>query len=158
MFQFRDLLAISKFWPVNGQDIDGDSNRDVDWTGDGTISLASVSVDINEDGKCVEPGPDDNPDTNPADDDVLLSDDIIHDGSDRQCDTPRIPCRMTNRRETSATLSPTSSLGMTIGAISCSIPWPSAIPPTHPPASFQSARSRRSAKSTRFSTGPTWGS
>ena len=91
MFQFRDLLATSKFWPVNGQDIDGDSNRDVDWTGDGTISLASVSVDINEDGKCVEPGPDDNPDTDPADDDVLLSDAIIHDGTDRQCDTARNP-------------------------------------------------------------------
>ena len=72
MFQFRDLLAIDKLWPMNGQDIDGDTNPDVDWTGEGTISIAPVSVDINEDGKCVAPGADGNPDTTPAVDDVLL--------------------------------------------------------------------------------------
>ena len=41
MLQFRDLLAVSKFWPLNGQDIDGDSNPDVDWTGNGLISIAA---------------------------------------------------------------------------------------------------------------------
>jgi uncharacterized repeat protein (TIGR01451 family) len=91
MLEFRDLLAIDKLWPMNGQDIDGDANQDVDWTGDGTISIVGVSVDINEDGKCVEPGDDTNPDTNPEVDDLLLSDAIIHDGPNRECDTARNP-------------------------------------------------------------------
>ena len=100
MFQFRDLLADDKFWPVNGQDSDGDTNPDVDWSGDGTISNALVSVDINEDGKCVEPGADANADTDPAVDDLLLSDAIIHDGPNRQCDTPKAP--MSDDKQTRA--------------------------------------------------------
>src|SRR4029434_7232584 len=39
----------------------------------------------------VEPGVDDTADTMPSMDDVLLSDAIIHDGPNRQCDTAKAP-------------------------------------------------------------------
>jgi uncharacterized repeat protein (TIGR01451 family) len=91
MFQFRDLLAITTGWPMNGMDTDGDGSPDVDWSGEGMISNAPGPADINEDGKCVEPGPDAVSDTTPAVDDVLLSGDVIHDGPNRQCDTARNP-------------------------------------------------------------------
>ncbi len=63
---------------------------EIDWNGDGAVNASPVSVDINEDGKCVSPGPDGTLDTTPESDDVALSDNIIHDGENRCCDTPKL--------------------------------------------------------------------
>ncbi len=90
MFIFRDLLAVDKPWPMSGLDTDGDVALDVDWDGDGVISGGTVTVDINEDGKCVAPGTDGTMDTVPSVDDVLLSDNIIHDGPNRRCDSTAV--------------------------------------------------------------------
>ncbi len=89
MCQFRDLLAKTTGWPMSGQDTDGDDANDTDWSGDGVIANGPVVVDINEDGKCVSPGADGTLDTSPQGDDVALSDQIIHDGLNRQCDTAK---------------------------------------------------------------------
>jgi uncharacterized repeat protein (TIGR01451 family) len=89
MFQFRDALGITNGSPMSGQDTDGDGAPDIDWNGDGAISNQPVSVDINEDGKCVAPGAGSS--TTPAGDDILLSDGIIHDGPNRRCDTAADP-------------------------------------------------------------------
>lgn len=89
VFQFRDVFAITTGSPMSGQDSDNDGAPDIDWSGDGAISNAPGPVDINEDGKCVAPGSDGVADSTPAADDVLLSDSIIHDGPNRQCDTAK---------------------------------------------------------------------
>ena len=65
-----------------------------------TDGFGAALGDINEDGKCVEPGADANADTDPAVDDLLLSDPIIHDGPNRQCDTPKAP--MSDDKQTRA--------------------------------------------------------
>lgn len=86
-FVFRTLDAVTTLWPMNGRDINGDGLPDIDWDGDGNVSNPPVMVDINEDGKCVGSETDDPIQTTPVGDDVLLSDNIIHDGLNRVCET-----------------------------------------------------------------------
>lgn len=90
IFQFRDLLAATMNWVASGQDIDGDLAFEIDWDGDNMVAGGFVEVDINEDGKCVSPGDNGTLQTTPAGDDVALSDNIIHDGPNRCCNTAKL--------------------------------------------------------------------
>jgi uncharacterized repeat protein (TIGR01451 family) len=91
MFQFRDTLARTTNLPMSGGDANDDAVGDIDWDGDSNVSVATVSTDINEDGKCVLPGSNGTMETATALDDVLLSDVIIHDGDNRVCNTTANP-------------------------------------------------------------------
>jgi hypothetical protein len=72
-YQFRS----SPFRPADGS---------LDWNQNGAIDSGTVSVDVNSDGQCTRPGPDNLRDTQPAADDVVLANQVW-DGPNRICDS-----------------------------------------------------------------------
>jgi len=75
------------FFPQSSQQ--GNAQGSLDWNFSGAIDTAAVSLDINSDGVCVGPGPNNLRETDPEGDDVVASN-IVFNGPDLVCNTR--PC------------------------------------------------------------------